>query len=192
MNIVVLGPPGSGKSTQARLLSEKTGLKLFSTGEALRQIAKNPNHKDHEIIKNEMASGNIVDDNIVNPILSEELLNNLGDHMVIDGVPRRFSQVNLLDYTLEQVGKQIDLAIFIDTSVEESIKRILSRSKLENRSDDNMKSVSTRVILYHKETEPVLKAYEERKILVKVDGERSIEDIHRDVIQVCRGHQLTP
>ncbi|NCT55482.1 nucleoside monophosphate kinase [bacterium] len=184
MNIVVLGPPGSGKSTQARLLAEKTGLTLFSTGEVLRNIAKDPSHKLHSIILNEMSSGSIVDDSIVNPILSEALLANLGDKMVIDGVPRRFSQVNLLDYTLDTVGKKVDFAIFIDTSVSESVKRIISRSTKENRPDDTSEAVKLRVDLYHKETEPVLKSYKSRGILYTVDGGGTVEKIHTEIMSL--------
>ena len=184
MNILVLGPPGSGKSTQAKLLAEEEGLKLFSTGAVLRNIANDPTNKQYQIIKNEMSAGNIVDDSIVNPILAKALLENMGDKMVIDGVPRRFSQVNLLDYTLDSVGKKIDLAIFIDTSVEESVKRILSRAKLEDRADDNIKAIKIRVELYHKETEPVLKAYKQRGILYRVPGGESIDNIHSNIVNI--------
>lgn len=184
MNVVVLGPPGSGKSTQAKLLAAKTGKTLFSTGAVLREIANDTSHPNHEVIKNQMSVGGIVDDNIVNPILSEALKSHKGDNLVIDGVPRRFSQVNLLDYTLQEIDKKVDIAFFVDTSIEESVKRLLNRAKIEGRADDNAEAIKYRVELYHEQTEPVLNSYDERGLLIKVNGERSIDEIHEEILNM--------
>ncbi|HHH14193.1 MAG TPA: nucleoside monophosphate kinase [candidate division WWE3 bacterium] len=183
MIFLVLGPQGSGKTTQAKLLSKKFNLEHFSTGNALREVLKDKKHPLYNRVYKSYVKGDLVDDSIVNSLLHKALLN-CSNGLVIDGTPRKMSQLKEIDSTLKQLHKKLDLVFFIDTSIEESKKRILKRSQIEHRPDDTPESVNHRLALYHKNIGPILAEYSKRGILVKVDGNRSIEEIHKDMVNI--------
>lgn len=187
MNIVILGPQGSGKSTQAKLLADHLGITHISTGKLLRGIANDPKNPLHSIVKKEMDQGGLVSNAVVNKVLNQAVEKSLTHGgFIVDGTPRKLDQLVDLDELLNLHNQKIDIAIFVDVSVEESKKRLLKRAEIEHRSDDTPQAIDKRLEIYHKETEPVLKEYEKRGVLVKVNGNRPIESIQKDIHRVVK------
>jgi len=184
MNIVLLGPPGSGKSTQAKLLSKTLGLPHFTTGGSLRGISHNPSHPLYKEISKQLNKGLLVRNDIVNELLSEAVTKSISyGGIIIDGTPRRKSQVKALDEVLKKHNQKLDLVIFVDTSLPESKKRLLDRSKVEHRRDDTPEDIEVRIKIYKKDTLPILKEYAARNILKRVNGDLAVETIHIKIVK---------
>lgn len=177
MNIVLLGPQGSGKSTQAKKLAEYLKLPYFSMGEQIKYIDKNPSHKLHKLIKSDFESGKLVSNAVVNKILGDFLESSISLGFVIDGTPRNVNQALYLDEFLAVYDKKLDLAVFIDTTVEECKKRILKRVQIEHRADDTPEAVEQRLNIYFTKTKPILDVYKKRDILVTINGDPSPEEV---------------
>ena len=155
MKLILFGPPGSGKGTQASLLAKKINIPHLSTGDILRLKL---NDKDELAIQLSqiMSSGNLVPDSILNPIVTEKLLSSECENgFILDGYPRNKSQSDFLIKFLQ--NNKIDLDLIIDFKADtETIKnRIIERSKIENRSDDNLEVIKTRLDKYFAETQPL-------------------------------------
>lgn len=171
MRISVMGLQGSGKSTQAKILSEKFNLYFISTGELAREGAKQDTPEGW-ILREAMEQGVLADDKVIAKLAREKLeetdsLNNF----VMDGYPRRLSQIEAWDPKLEKV-------FYIEVPDEEIMKRLLSRG----RSDDNERAIKTRLEVYHKETQPVIEHYQSQGILTKIDGLGSIDEVTDRII----------
>jgi adenylate kinase len=182
MNIVILGPQGSGKSTQAKLLAENLGITHISTGKLLRDIANDPKNDLNHLVKKQTSSGELVSNAVVNKVLSdavEKAIHTGG--FIIDGTPRKLDQLTTLDELLDFYKQKLDFVFFIDTSVEESKKRLALRAKKENRADDTEEAINKRLKIYHTETKDVLNEYKKRGILTTVGGNGSIEDIQQSL-----------
>lgn len=191
MNIVILGPQGSGKSTQAKLLADHLGIAHISTGKLLRAISRDSKNPLHSIVKKEMDLGGLVSNAVVNKVLNqavEKALSHGG--FIVDGTPRKLDQLIDLDELLHLHNQKINIAIFVDVSIEESKKRLLKRAEIEHRSDDTPQAIDKRLEIYHNETTPVLNEYEKRGILVKVNGNRPIEPIQKDIQRVVHNVSL--
>lgn len=187
MYITVLGPQGSGKSTQAKLLSEFLKVPYFSTGSRIREIASNPNNPLYAFVNETSSKGELVSNVVINKILNLAIEDSLkvtsNKGLVIDGTPRRLNQMEDIDEILKLHNQKLDLAIFVDVSIEECKKRIASRVEIEKRVDDAPEAVTKRLEIYFKETFPIIEEYKRRGILLKVDGERTIEEIAEDIKQ---------
>ncbi len=200
MNIIILGPQGSGKGTQGKLVAQQFGLNYVSMGDVFREAAT-----DNEELDRTMESGKLLPDGVVMSSLQKYLEERgFEDNLVLDGVPRRISQYEALKNML---GK-IDLAILLDISREETIKRLSARrqdpktgevynlatspkppagidpSTLIQRDDDKSEAINKRLDEYEKDTKPLVNLLSNIGILVKVNGERSIEEIHNDLIKI--------
>lgn len=188
MNIVILGPQGSGKSTQAKLLADHLGIAHISTGKLLRGIAKDSKNSLHKIVKREMDCGNLVSNVIVNKVLNQAIENASKNGFVIDGTPRKIDQLIDLDELFKLHNQKVDIVFFLDVSDAEGKKRLLKRAKIEHRSDDTSQAIDERLKIYHSQTEPVLKEYEKRGILKRIDGNRPIETIQKDLQAVVKNY----
>lgn len=182
MNIVILGAQGSGKSTQAKLLADYLGIAHISTGKLLRSIARDSKNPLHGVVKKEMDSGKLVSNTVVNKVLNRAVENALKHGgFIVDGTPRKIDQLNDLDELLKLHDQKVDVVFFIDVSDTEGKKRLLKRSEIEHRSDDTPQAIDERLKIYHTQTEPVLKEYENRGILKRINGDRPIEPIQKDI-----------
>jgi len=171
MNLIIIGPQGSGKSTQAELLAKKVNLSHLETGELYRRIAKE-NSLLGKKIKQFLEKGQLVSDRVHNKVLREEIKKpKYKNGFVLDGSPRTLRQAKSQPFKTDRV-------FYLDVSDEENIKRLMKRG----REDDTPKLIARRLQLYHQKTEPVLDYYRQQGILEKVDGEKPIEEIYQDIV----------
>ncbi|MDR1951454.1 MAG: adenylate kinase [Bacteroidales bacterium] len=176
LNIVLLGPPGSGKGTQALNLVKEFGLTHISTGECLRReiAAQTTVGKEVEKI---IASGNYVSDDIVNEIIERfERQHPDTDGYLFDGYPRTISQAEFLDKSLLSQGFTITAAIYFDVEDDVLVERILQRGRVSKRADDNMETAMTRIKGYHEKTRVLDSFYKEQGKLHVVEGNFPINE----------------
>lgn len=182
MNILLMGPQGSGKGTQAKLLTEKFGFFYFETGGFLREMASK-----NEVLKKIMDEGNLVpDEEMCSYIQSYFDEKNIYDQILFDGFPRDLEQYNFLKHWLRDKNVKLDAVIVLEISKKETMKRLTLRKQIEGRGDDNVHAIEKRLALYHARTEKLIGEIEHEVKVFKVDGERSIEDIAEDLVQIVK------
>ena len=181
MNIILFGPPGAGKGTQAKNLEKKLNNFQISTGEMLRDEIK----KDSEIGKkiiNIINEGKFVDDEIVNKLMEKVLLDpKKKNKLIFDGYPRSLSQAKNLEVLLKNSNQNIDLILFLNVNKEIILKRLEKRKILENRSDDDSDTILRRYETYMETTQPVLDFYSENPNFNQIDGSLEIDEITRKI-----------
>jgi len=187
MIIILFGPPGAGKGTQAQRLVERHNLKQLSTGDMLREAISNGSELGKRA-SSIMDRGELVSDEIILSMIRDKLENSDGDGFIFDGFPRNLEQAKALDKILHQFKLSLDLAIEIVVKDEVLINRIESRARESDnaRSDDNEEVLKKRLSVYHKSTEMIKPYYLEKNKLVKIDGMRTIEQVSVDI----EGHLL--
>lgn len=172
MKIVLIGIQGSGKSTQGNLLSEKLGVPYLSTGHIFRKLAKERT-KVGRYIKETMAAGYLMPDEktleIVDEYLGREEYKN---GYILDGFPRTAVQAKAFK-------ERIDKVIYLKVSDEEAMRRLAGQ---KDRPDANSKAIQKRIELFHTLTEPVIDYYRKKGLLLEIDGERTIEEIHKYIL----------
>ncbi|CVK15515.1 adenylate kinase [Apibacter mensalis] len=180
MNIIVLfGPPGSGKGTQAKILSEKFHLEHISTGDLFRYNIKN-NTKLGQEAQSYINKGNLVPDELTTEMLIDELRRNSSQKgFILDGYPRTKSQAETLDKLLNTIFRtQVDVTLALYVKDEILVKRILKRSEASERLDDADESIiRNRINEYYEKTAVVSNYYKQQHKLVELDGEGNIEEI---------------
>ena len=177
-NLVLFGPPGSGKGTQATNLIEKYKLEHLSTGNILRNDIANKTPLGLEA-KKIMDAGQLVPDEVVIGIIDNCLEKNAdANGFLFDGFPRTINQAKALDKLLELKKTQIDLVLALQVNEEELVRRLLERGKTSGRSDDTSEEViRKRFQVYSNDTEPVAQHYKEDDKFKAIAGEGSIDDI---------------
>jgi len=177
-NLILFGPPGSGKGTQSEKLIAKYHLKHLSTGDLLRSEISNKTPLGLEA-KMFMDKGNLVPDEVVIGIIGDALDNNPGaEGFLFDGFPRTAKQAEELDRLLTIKNTCIDVMLALDVSEEELVKRLLKRGETSGRTDDsNEQVIRARIIEYHKKTAAVADYYQQENKVVMVKGEGTVEEI---------------
>ncbi len=177
MNIILFGPPGAGKGTQAKYLVTKLNGFQISTGDMLR----NEIQKDSDIGKkiiNDMDDGKFVNDEIVNKIIKNAIFDPKNkDKLIFDGYPRSLSQAKNLDLLLDSSNQKIDFIFFLNVNKDTIIKRIEKRKILEKRTDDDSKTILRRYDTYMQTTKPVLNFYSKKSNFKEIDGNLKIDEI---------------
>ena len=177
MNIILFGPPGAGKGTQAKYLVKKLNGFQVSTGDILRDEIK----KDTEIGKkiiNDMDNGKFVSDEIVNSLISNIIFDpQKKNRLIFDGYPRSLSQAKNLDILLEKSNQKIDMVFYLNVNKETIIKRIKKRKIEEKRSDDVLDTIVKRYDTYMNTTKPVLDFYSKNMNFYEIDGSLEIDKI---------------
>ena len=182
MIIILFGPPGAGKGTQAERIVEKYNLKQLSTGDMLRE-AINRGSELGKRAKSIMDRGELVSDEIILSMISERLIDTEGSGFIFDGFPRNLQQAKALDEILNKLELNLDIVIEIFVKDEVLISRIENRLRESKnaRSDDNAEVLKNRLNVYHQSTEMIKPYYLEKGKLVKIDGMRGIEEVSRDI-----------
>jgi len=184
MRIVLLGPPGSGKGTQAALLVKQLGIPHISTGALLRDAAARGTELGLQA-KALTDKGELVPDNVISGMLEERLSNeDVANGFILDGYPRNLAQASLLDDLLERLDQPVDEAILIDIGDERIIRRIAKRAKEEGRADDTEETVRNRLRVYAEQTAPVADYYAERGLLTRVLGEGGVDEIFQRLLSI--------
>ena len=177
MNIILFGPPGAGKGTQAKYLVNKLNGFQVSTGDILRNEIKKDTEIGKQIINN-MNDGKFVDDFIVNKLIENIIFDpQKKGRLIFDGYPRSLSQAKNLNLMLKKSNQKIDFIFFLNVNRDTIIKRIEKRKILEKRSDDESETIIKRYDTYMETTSPVLDFYNKNSNFYEIDGAQKIEEI---------------
>ena len=182
MNIVLFGPPGAGKGTQAKLICEKYFLNHLSTGDLLRNESSKKTSLGIQI-KNTINDGKLVSNEttieLIKHFIDENKNNKKG--FLFDGFPRNKKQAELLDHLMESINEKILCVILLNVNEDVLKERIMNRSTTEGRSDDNLETLSKRLHTYSSETEPLIEYYSSQNLVRKVLGTGAISDINQGI-----------
>ena len=182
MIIILFGPPGAGKGTQAQRLVDKYNLKQLSTGDMLREAIAEGSELGKKA-SSIMNKGELVSDDIILSMIKDKLRKSGNDGFIFDGFPRNLEQAKALDKILHELKLRLDLVIELVVNDQVLINRIENRAKESKnaRSDDNEEVLKKRLNIYHESTEMIKPYYLEQKKLVKIDGMRSIQQVSSDI-----------
>ena len=177
MNIILFGPPGAGKGTQAQYLVKKLNNFQISTGEMLRDEIKKNTEIGKKII-NSMNDGKFVNDEIVNKLIENVIFDlKKKNKLIFDGYPRSLSQAKNLDIMLDKSNQKINKVFFLNVNKDTIIQRIGKRKILEKRSDDDLSTILKRYDTYMETTKPVLDFYNKNPNFYEIDGTLEIDEI---------------
>ena len=185
--IIFFGPPGAGKGTQAKIISDFLKVPHLSTGDILRKKLSDKDELANEL-RNIMSSGNLVSDDILNSIVSTRLKSEENNGFILDGYPRTLEQSNFLNDFLLNTSNSIEFIFNIQINFEILKSRILKRSSEENRDDDNVDAIKTRYNEYLKSTEKVTNFYRVNytNIFHEIDGSLQIQEITEKIKQILK------
>jgi len=176
-NLILFGPPGAGKGTQAIKIAEKYGWKHVSTGDILRSEVSQGTPLGLKV-KAVMEAGILVSDELLIEIMESVFRkNNTAGGFVLDGFPRTLKQAQELDLMLTKLGTGVSLVLSLEVDEEELVKRLLVRAQEQGRKDDTEEVFKNRLVQYHQHTKPLIEYYERQKLLKNVMGVGTKEDI---------------
>jgi adenylate kinase len=177
MRLIILGPPGAGKGTQAARIAEHLGIPAISTGDIFRANIKNETPLGLQV-KEILASGGYVSDDVTNAIVDDRLAqDDCARGFLLDGYPRTLAQVEALDTMLGNHGAALDSVLELTVDDDAVVARLLKRAQLEGRADDTEEVIRERMAIYHRETKPLSDTYRERGLLVEVDGLGEVDEV---------------
>ena len=177
MRLLILGPPGAGKGTQAKRIAERFGIPAISTGDIFRANIQGGTPLGRlvdEIVK----SGKYVPDEMTNDLVRDRLLEaDCAGGFLLDGYPRTAAQVDELDAMLASHGKALDAVLELTVDVDELVGRLLKRAQTEGRADDTEDVIRHRQEVYNEQTAPLVHVYSDRGLLLRVDGMGEVDDV---------------
>jgi len=186
VNLILFGPPGAGKGTQAKFLVKKLNSFQISTGDILRDEIKKDTEIGKKIINN-MNNGKFVEDEIVNKLLEKIIFDSKKmNKLIFDGYPRTISQAKNLENLLNKTNQKIDYIFFLNVDKDSIVNRIEKRKILEKRSDDDTNTILKRYDIYMRETKPVLDFYSSKKGFYEIDGSQNIEQITNKIEDILK------
>jgi len=186
VNIIIFGPPGAGKGTQAKNLVKKLNSFQVSTGDMLRAEIKKDTEIGKAIITN-MNEGKFVDDEIVNSLLKNIIFDKKkSNKLIFDGYPRTLNQAKNLEILLNKSNQEINFIFFLNVKKDDIVKRIEKRKILEKRSDDNADTILKRYDTYMEITKPVLEYYSKNPNFHEIDGSMEIGNISKKIEEILK------
>ena len=211
MKIIMLGAPGAGKGTQAKMIADKFNIPHISTGDIFRANIKNGTELGKKA-KEYMDKGQLVPDELTVEILLDRVANDdCKNGYVLDGFPRTIPQADVLDKELTKLGDKVDFAINVDVPDENIVRRMSGRraclkcgatyhiehippkkegicdkcgSELVQRDDDKPETVQNRLSVYHEQTQPLIDYYDKKNILKSVDGTKDMQEVFSDIVNI--------
>lgn len=183
MNIIFIGPPGSGKSTQAKKIAEALNLLHISTGDVIRKLHEQEDPAVEESYQYLLRGEWVPDDLIIG--LLKNWINRFPDTegIVLDGFPRTVPQAKILDQQRFLPGTgTADKVVYVNTSQAECLARLIKRAEIEHRADETQEAIEQRLEEFRTKTEPVLDYYRQKGIVLEVDGDGTIEEIYQEII----------
>jgi adenylate kinase len=175
MRLVLVGPPGAGKGTQAEFIAEHFGIPKISTGDIFRYNVSTGTDLGR-LAKKYMDAGDLVPDEVTNAMVRDRLAAT-PDGFLLDGYPRTVAQVRELDAMLDAGGAQLDAVVLLTVDTEEVVSRLAKRASDEGRSDDTEEVIRHRQDVYLEQTAPLIEVYDGRGLLVRVDGMGAVEEV---------------
>ncbi len=188
MRIILFGPPGAGKGTQAKFLIDKYKIIQISTGDMLRNAVKIGSEIGIQV-KSVMEKGELVSDSLIMSLIEQRVdEKDCLNGFIFDGFPRTIAQAIALDNMLKQKNMLIDHVIQIEVNETLLLDRIKKRAREDEnaRDDDNSEILANRLIVYNEQTMPVIKHYEEQNLLKKINGMLNIESVNREILNVLQ------
>jgi len=182
--VILVGAPGAGKGTQAKLLQEALSLPQVSTGDLFRYNLKNETELG-QLARTYMDRGELVPDNVTVAMVKDRLSNSdCANGAILDGFPRTSAQANALDDLLAEIDSRISIVPYIYVDQEVLVDRLLKRAEIEGRTDDNEETIRTRMRVYEEQTRPLLEYYGQKGLVVEVNGQQPVEEVNKDLISV--------
>ena len=191
MRIVFLGPPGSGKGTQAKLLARRLGVPAVSTGDMLREAVRRQTELGRRA-KAIMEAGELVPDDVVIGLIRERIgMADAAPGFILDGFPRTVEQAQALDGLLEDHGTPLDAVVNLVVPEATLLERLIGRAEQEGRSDDRPETIRERLRVYGLKNDPLVAFYEAAGLLTRVDGFGAVDDVSSRIDRVLDGPQRT-
>ena len=184
--VILVGAPGAGKGTQAKLLQEALGLPQVSTGDLFRYNLKNETELG-QLARTFMDRGELVPDKVTVAMVKDRLGQpDCSDGVILDGFPRTLAQAAALDGMLAEIrwSDQVVPHIYVDQDI--LVQRLLKRAEIEGRADDNEETIRTRMRVYEEQTQPLLDYYGQKGLVVKVNGRQTVAEVNKDLIAVIQ------
>jgi adenylate kinase len=181
VNLLVLGPQGSGKGTQAARIAAERGIPHVSTGEMFRSAIEAGTELGRRVGPI-LSSGELVPDELTVALIRERLSGPDAAHgFVLDGFPRNLAQAEALEAMLAEIGRRLDAVLFFDLADDVATERLLRRAREEDRADDSPDVIAKRLAIYHQQTEPVVELYRATGKLVPLHADRSIGEVAAEI-----------
>jgi len=187
MRLIILGPPGAGKGTQAAKIADTFGIPAISTGDIFRANIKNETPLGLQV-KEVLASGGYVTDEITNAIVRDRLFEDDAEQgFLLDGYPRTAPQVDALDAILAEHDHRLEAVLELTVDEDAVVQRLLKRAEEQGRDDDSEEVIRERQAIYRRETAPLTEVYSARGLLVQVDGMGSVDEVFERITAALRG-----
>lgn len=187
MRLLIMGPPGAGKGTQASWIAEHFAIPAISTGDIFRAM-KTAETLLAQQVRDIMSSGGYVSDEITNEIVADRLAQvDCGPGFLLDGYPRTLAQVETLDGFLAGRGEHLDAVISLVADADEVVTRLLKRAETDGRADDTEETIRVRQQVYAEQTAPLLHLYRDRELLVEIDGLGPVPEVSQRLFAALEG-----
>lgn len=187
MRLIILGPPGAGKGTQAERICDSRGLPHISTGDIFRDNIRRETPLGKQV-KGILDAGGYVPDEVTNEIVADRLAqDDARDGFLLDGYPRTVAQVEALDALLAKDGHQVDAVLELQVDEQELVTRLVKRAETSGRTDDTEDVIRDRQRIYREETAPLVRIYSERNLVVEIDGVGDLDAVASRISEALDG-----